>query len=233
MLSRSGRRLLVIGTKLLGGTQIRLTCECTRSRIDAGTIMKSQNQSGYAVTSWHRLLMIAFIFCAQFGQLEAAGPSSEDTQPVLPSVDIVDTVLVEGATYIVIDRARQMLQQYHRDGRIDTHYCSTGNPKRRRAIATPLGVFRVASKSLRHISSIFHVMMTYWMPFNHGVGIHGLNDTSYYKNLGVAPSSAGCVRVSNESARSLYASTPVGTIVYVHDGYPRRVLLFVTSKQGA
>jgi hypothetical protein len=68
--------------------------------------------------------------------------------------------------------------------------------------------------------------MYYWMPFNGGIGIHALKGDDYYPFLGDQPSSHGCVRVSNETAQSLYANTPVGTVVIVHDGSPARVVSF-------
>jgi hypothetical protein len=67
-------------------------------------------------------------------------------------------------------------------------------------------------------------MMYFWMPFDGGIGLHSLEGTKYYPFLGYQPSSHGCVRLSNESGEQIYDATPVGTVVFVHDGNPARVV---------
>jgi hypothetical protein len=125
-----------------------------------------------------------------------------------------------------VDLSRQRLYQHFRSGVVDTHLVSTGDGIGRRHVLTRPGIFTIKSKSARHVSSIFHVMMFHWMPFDGGIGFHSLRGNTYYKNLGVKPSSAGCVRMSRESAGEVYEHSSVGTAVIVHRGNPARVLAF-------
>lgn len=71
--------------------------------------------------------------------------------------------------------------------------------------------------------------LNYWMPFDGGIGFHGLEARSYYQYLGRRRSSHGCVRIANETGAALFKSTPTGTLVYVHSGAPARVLRFADS----
>lgn len=137
-----------------------------------------------------------------------------------------DTIFVLDSSFIEIDLSRQELYRHVRGAAVDTFLCSTGNPKLSRAIATRKGIFAINWKASRHVSSRFNVPMLYWMPFNGGIGIHALEDDDYYKFLGDVPSSHGCVRVSKETGESLFRNTPVGTVVFVHDGSPARIVRF-------
>jgi hypothetical protein len=169
------------------------------------------------------LMTLATALLVQFVHVDASGDTRLEPRAMLSG----DTLYLRDSLYIEVDRSRQLVVQHFASGRADTHACSTGDIRRRRAIETRLGVYRIEAKQRWHRSTIFNVMMGYWMPFNRGTGFHSLRDTSYYSKLGVAPSSAGCVRLSNASAASLFASTPIGTIVHVHDGSRRLVIVWV------
>ncbi len=152
--------------------------------------------------------------------------SAQRAEPIEGEPSLRDTLFVLDDTFIEVDLSHQRLVQHFRDGRLDTFLVSTGDGIGARHVPTRTGIFTIKSKSRRHVSSHFDVMMYDWMPFDGGIGFHSLGGTSYYKYLGVRPSSAGCVRMSRESARKLYAHVAVGTPVIVHDGRPARVLAF-------
>lgn len=121
-----------------------------------------------------------------------------------------------------------MVYQHFQDGTTKKFPCSTGNRALKDGIATREGIFTVQWMSKRYMSQRFETWLNYWMPFDGGIGFHGLDGRSYYKYLGRRPSSHGCVRISNETGRELYKETYTGTIVYVHNGSPARLLTFAT-----
>lgn len=137
-----------------------------------------------------------------------------------------DTLYVLDSLYLEINLDQQEIYRHYSDGRIDSFLCSTGNDKLPQGIATRPGIFTIKGKAERHISGRFKVPMLYWMPFDGGIGFHALEGNDYYIHLGYSPSSHGCVRVSNETGDELFQTTPTGTIVYVHDGAPARILQF-------
>jgi hypothetical protein len=67
------------------------------------------------------------------------------------------------------------------------------------------------------------------MPFDGGIGFHGLQGHSYYRHLGRATSSHGCVRISNETGEKIFGRVGRGTLVYVHSGNPARLIAFGDS----
>lgn len=144
-----------------------------------------------------------------------------------PTYDLLrDTLFVLDSVYLEVRLDKQMILQHFRSGRVKRFPCSTGNPRLPDAIATREGIFNIQWKSQRYMSRQFEVWLNYWMPFDGGIGFHGLDGHSYYKYLGRRPSSHGCVRISNETGRELFATVPRWTVVYVHSGSPARVLHF-------
>jgi hypothetical protein len=78
-----------------------------------------------------------------------------------------------------------------------------------------------------HLSSQFNdAKMFYYMPFNMGIGFHGLAGTGYYGNLGVRPSSHGCIRMRTTEAKQLFNECEIGTLVLVHRGETARTVAF-------
>lgn len=142
-----------------------------------------------------------------------------------------DTLHLYDSTYLEVRLDQQMIYQHFRSGRIERYPCSTGNPRLKDAIATREGIFAIQWKAQKHFSAQFEVYLNYWMPFDGGIGFHGLAGRSYYKYLGRRRSSHGCVRISNESGRRLFAEAPSGTVVYVHSGSPARLLRFADSSE--
>jgi hypothetical protein len=78
-----------------------------------------------------------------------------------------------------------------------------------------------------HLSSQFDdARMNYFMPYNMGIGFHGLQGTGYYGYLGVRPSSHGCVRMRNDHVKTLFSQCDIGTLVLSHKGYSARTVAF-------
>lgn len=151
----------------------------------------------------------------------------------LPTYDLLrDTIFLLDTVYLEVRLDKQMICQHFRSGRVRQFPCSTGNPRLPEAIATREGIFSVQWKSRRYMSRRFEVWLNYWMPFDGGIGFHGLDGRSYYKYLGRRPSSHGCVRIANETGRELFGSTPAGTVVYVHSGSPARIISFAEQEEG-
>lgn len=148
----------------------------------------------------------------------------------VPTYDLLrDTLFLLDSVYLEVRLDKQIILKHVRGEQTKQFPCSTGNPRLPEAIATREGIFSVQWKSQRYMSRQFGVWLNYWMPFDGGIGFHGLDGRSYYKYLGRRPSSHGCVRISNETGRDLFATIPRGTVVYVHSGAPARVLHFADS----
>jgi len=140
-----------------------------------------------------------------------------------------DTLYLLDTTYLEIRLDQQMIYQHFRSGRVERYPCSTGNPRIKDGIATRQGIFTIGGKAKRTLSQQFQVYLNYWMQFDGGIGLHGLDSRSYYRHLGKRSSSHGCIRISNETGSKLFSSVRSGTIVYVHGGSPARVLVFADS----
>jgi hypothetical protein len=144
-----------------------------------------------------------------------------------------DTLYVLDSAYLEVRLDQQMIYHRFRSGRVEKFPCSTGDPTIEDGIRTRPGIFTVQWKSKKHMSQQFEVYLNYWMPFDGGIGFHGLAGRSYYRYLGRRPSSHGCVRISNETGSKLFPKVPAGTVVYVHDGSPARILCFGDSSMAA
>jgi hypothetical protein len=120
-----------------------------------------------------------------------------------------------------------MLYVHYKDGREKKYPISTGNKFLSKGIESRPGLFAIFYKEALHLSSQFNdAKMFYYMPFDMGIGFHGLAGTGYYGNLGVRPSSHGCIRMRTEDAKSLFGECNIGTLVLVHRGATARVVAF-------
>lgn len=138
-----------------------------------------------------------------------------------------DTVYTDRDLYLELRVDRQMLYVHYRDGRLKTYPVSTGNRYLSKSIESRPGLFTIFLKEEVHLSSQFNnAKMFYFMPFNMGIGFHGLAGTGYYANLGIRPSSHGCIRMRNDDAKVLFKECDIGTIVLVHFGNTARVIAF-------
>jgi hypothetical protein len=169
------------------------------------------------------LFLIIILACIRYSS--ATAQLFDTARVESPPQSVQDTLYVLDSLFIEIDIEAQQLLLHRSGGLIDTFLCSTGDPDLPRGLATRPGIFSIRGKMAKHRSGRFDVMMLYWMPFDGGIGLHALEGNSYYGTLGDAPSSHGCVRLSRETAASLYDYLPVGTRVYVHRGTPARTLI--------
>jgi hypothetical protein len=153
--------------------------------------------------------------------------TAQTTSEYEPSFALLrDTLYLLDTTYLEVRLDKQMIYQHYRSGRVERHLCSTGDPSIDDGIATREGIFTIQSKEKKHMSQQFQVYLNYWMPFDGGIGFHGLEGHSYYRYLGRRRSSHGCVRIANETGAALFRTTSGGTVVYVHSGSPARVIRF-------
>lgn len=143
------------------------------------------------------------------------------------SMGIKDTVYTDKDTWLELRIDQQMLYQHWRDGRVVSYPISSGNKFLDRSIESRPGLFAIFVKEERHESSQYNnAEMFHFMPFNQGIGFHSLNGTGYYGNLGVRPSSHGCIRMRHADVKKLFGETPLGTIVLAHRGYTARTVGF-------
>jgi len=81
---------------------------------------------------------------------------------------------------------------------------------------TPCGEFKITKKRQSRISKKYGGTMTYWnciVP-DESIGIHGLENKLYEKNLG-QPVSHGCIRISNSITSTFYEIASIGTLVLI------------------
>ena len=110
----------------------------------------------------------------------------------------------------------QYLEQMVMGIPIKQHIVSSGLPR----MPTPVGTFKVLSKSPRAWSNAGKLWMPYWMHFSgRGHGLHELPEWPNGRKEGANhlghPASHGCVRMGVGSAKEVYDWTPVGTPVIV------------------
>ena len=82
--------------------------------------------------------------------------------------------------------------------------------------STPTGEFKILKKRLFRPSYRHGGVMTHWncLTRDEAIGIHGLRDISYEKNLG-RPASHGCIRISKSVEKIFYSLAPIGTKVLI------------------
>lgn len=147
------------------------------------------------------------------------------------SMGIKDTVYTDKDTWLELRIDLQMLYQHWRDGRVVKYPISSGNKFLDRSIESRPGLFAIFVKEERHESSQYNnAEMYHFMPFNQGIGFHSLNGTGYYGNLGVRPSSHGCIRMRHDDVKKLFKESPLGTIVLAHKGYSARTIGFAPKE---
>lgn len=110
----------------------------------------------------------------------------------------------------------QRLEQRVNDIALSSFPISSGLPR----TPTPVGTFRVLSKSPRAWSASAKLWMPYWMHFSgRGHGIHELPEWPGGRKEGKdhlgRPASHGCVRLGEGPAATVYAWSPIGTSVVV------------------
>ncbi len=133
-----------------------------------------------------------------------------------PDARMSDTLFTTSPCWLHIILDRQIVVRHWNDGRVDSFRVSSGNSRISKGIETRSGIYCIQSKSQLLLSRQFdNARMLWWLQFDGSIGFHGLDGRGYYRNLGVRPSSHGCVRMSQEDAKHLYESVPVGSPVLV------------------
>lgn len=147
------------------------------------------------------------------------------------SVGLKDTVYTEKDSWLELRIDQQMLYQHFRDGRVLKYAISSGNKYLSRSVESRPGLFAIFHKTERHESSQYNgAEMYFFMPFNQGIGFHSLNGTGYYGNLGVRPSSHGCIRMRHDDVRKVFKDSPLGTLVLAHNGKTARTVGFAPEE---
>jgi hypothetical protein len=143
------------------------------------------------------------------------------------SVGLKDTVYTDKECWLELRIDQQVLYQHWRSGNTEKYLISSGNKYLDRGIESRPGLFAIFSKEEHHESSQYNnADMYFFMPFNQGIGFHSLNGTGYYGNLGVRPSSHGCIRMRHDDVKKLFRECPLGTLVLAHRGFTARVVGF-------
>ncbi len=143
------------------------------------------------------------------------------------SKNLRDTVYTDRKLWLELRIDEQKLYVHYRDGHTKILLVSSGNKGLNKGIESRPGLFAIFYKEELHLSSQFDdAKMFYYMPFNMGIGFHSLAGTGYYGNLGVRPSSHGCIRMRTEDVKILFRECDVGTLVLAHRGATARIVAF-------
>lgn len=143
------------------------------------------------------------------------------------SQNLRDTVYTDRNLWLELRIDKQMLYVHYRDGHTKTYPVSSGNKQLNKGIESRPGLFAIFYKEVLHLSSQFDdAKMFNYMPFNMGIGFHSLAGTGYYGNLGVRPSSHGCIRMRADDVKALFKECDIGTLVLAHRGATARVVAF-------
>ena len=123
--------------------------------------------------------------------------------------------------YFEIDISEQNLKFFENGFNLGSYLVSTGTV----ALPTPLGAFKIMSKSELAYSRAYSLYMPNFMQFTpQGAGIHGLPFWKYANGKIVYEGanhlgkrvSHGCVRLSLDAAQKVFSWADVGTAVIIH-----------------
>lgn len=143
------------------------------------------------------------------------------------SSPVKDTVYTDKDMWLEVRVDKQYVYEHWRDGRTVSFPVSSGNKFIHEAVEARPGLFAIFYRNEHHKSSQFDDASLYhFQTFNQGIGFHALDGTGYYGNLGVRPSSHGCIRMRHEDARQLYKDSEMGTLVIAHSGESKRTVGF-------
>lgn len=143
------------------------------------------------------------------------------------SSNLRDTIYTDKDLYLEVRIDEQILYVHYRNGNIKKYLISSGIAGASKSVESRPGLFAIFIKEELHLSTQFNsAKMFYYMPYNMGIGFHGLAGTGYYANLGVRPSSHGCIRMRTPDAKELFHQCEVGTLVLSHRGKSARVIAF-------
>ncbi len=123
-----------------------------------------------------------------------------------------------GDTYVEVNVTAQHVH-YYKDGKliIDSD-CVTGNPSLKHE--TDLGIYHLQSKSLAAVlkGTDYASPVGYWMPFNHGEGLHDATwRTKFGGTIYKTSGSHGCVNLPLSVAKTIYENIEVGCPIVVYE----------------
>ncbi len=123
-----------------------------------------------------------------------------------------------GDTYVEVNITAQHVH-YYKDGKliIDSD-CVTGNPSLNRE--TDLGIYHLQSKSVAAVlkGTDYASPVGYWMPFNHGEGLHDATwRTKFGGTIYKSSGSHGCVNLPLSVAKTIYENIEVGCPIVVYE----------------
>lgn len=119
-----------------------------------------------------------------------------------------------GDTYVEIDLTKQHLWFYKNGSLIVQSDVVTGNVSS--SHSTPVGVYRLKYKQLNAVlrGPGYSCPVTFWMPFNGGIGLHDANWRSEFGgNIYKTDGSHGCVNAPYDVAKTVFSNIEAGTPV--------------------
>lgn len=140
-------------------------------------------------------------------------------QPSLSDPDFFqktkDEFVAQGASFIEADLSQMKLRLY-KTGVLATEVPILTKGKEGSWWETPAGIYKIGSKEKNHFSSFGHVYQPWSMTFQGNFFIHGW---PYYPDGTPVAStySGGCIRLSDEDAKSIYDLADVGMPVLVFE----------------
>lgn len=123
-----------------------------------------------------------------------------------------------GTTYIEIDLTNQKVYLYVNGELIKSSSCVTGNVSKN--YTTPPGIYPLTYKQKDAVlrGPGYASPVTYWMPFNGGIGLH---DASWRSNFGgtiyKTNGSHGCVNLPYEMAKTIFENAYAGMPVICYN----------------
>ena len=129
-----------------------------------------------------------------------------------------------GGSYVEIDLTNQHVWVYVNGQCVVETDCVTGNPQE--GNGTPQGVYSIAYKQMNTTlrgpklpdgTYEWESPVTYWMPFNGGIGLHDAPWRSAFGgNIYQGGGSHGCVNLPPSVAGTVYNNIQAGTPVVCH-----------------
>lgn len=130
-----------------------------------------------------------------------------------------------GNTYVEIDLTNQQVYFYKDGTMVLSSGCVTGNPNK--GNATPPGIYRIYNKQSPSIlrgqidpktgKREYETPVTYWIPFNGGIGLHDANwQSAFGGERYLSNGSHGCVNLPESIAATIYSRVNIGTPVILY-----------------
>lgn len=154
--------------------------------------------------------VIDLIKAIKDGQIITKQPIYEQTALSQGNNDI-------GNTYVEIDIAKQYLWFYKKGSLIVKGNVVTGNVSRNHS--TPTGTYKLNYKQRNAIlkGPGYASPVSYWMPFNGGIGIHDANWREMFGgNIYLTNGSHGCVNAPYSVAKAIFYNIDKGTPIICH-----------------